>query len=121
MISPRLTRWQLPIFFLLAFAITWSAQIPAYTYAHLLTFGVVGWTIVLTWIYNNTQSVFWIIVIHGWSNTVQSYLVLSSGSLIAQGLYGFLPWVVAIFLLRRYESQTLTGRKGDQPARLDTG
>jgi uncharacterized protein len=34
MVSSRLTKWQLPIFFLLAFAVTWSAQIPAYTYAH---------------------------------------------------------------------------------------
>ena len=30
----RLARFQLPIFFLLAYAITWSAQIPAYIYAH---------------------------------------------------------------------------------------
>jgi hypothetical protein len=31
MILSQWTWWQLPIFFLLAFAITWSAQIPAYT------------------------------------------------------------------------------------------
>ena len=48
-----------------------------------LTVGIVGWTIVLTWIYNNTQSLFWIIVIHGWNNTVHSYLVLSSQSILA--------------------------------------
>ena len=85
-----------------------------------LTFGVVGWTIVLTWIYNNTQSVFWIIVLHGWSNTVQSYLVLSAGSLIAQGIYGFLPWVMALFLLRRYGSRTLTGRQATKPPGWET-
>ena len=35
----------------------------------------------ITWIYNNTSSVFWIIVLHGWNNTIQSYLVLSAGLL----------------------------------------
>jgi uncharacterized protein len=49
-----------------------------------LTSGIIGYTIVVTWIYNNTRSVFWIIVYHGWSNTVQSYVVLSSGSYTAQ-------------------------------------
>jgi CAAX protease family protein len=34
-----------------------------------LTIGIVGWTIVLTWFYNNTESVFWIVVIDGWLNT----------------------------------------------------
>jgi uncharacterized protein len=29
-----LARFQLPIFFVLAYAITWSAQVPAYIYAH---------------------------------------------------------------------------------------
>lgn len=74
-----------------------------------ITFGVVGWTIVLTWIYNNTSSVFWIIVLHGWNNTIQSYLVLSAG-FVANVIFALLPWVVAIYLLRRYGGQTLRGR-----------
>jgi hypothetical protein len=32
--SGRLARLQVPIFFLLAYAITWSTQVPAYVYAH---------------------------------------------------------------------------------------
>ncbi len=71
-----------------------------------LTFGAVGWTIVLTWIYNNTHSVFWIIVLHGWNNTVQSFLVLSAGFL-ANVIFAVLPWAVAIWLLKRYGGQTL--------------
>ena len=34
MLRQKLARFQLPIFFLLAYVITWSAQIPAYLYAH---------------------------------------------------------------------------------------
>jgi uncharacterized protein len=71
-----------------------------------ITFGVVGWTIVLTWIYNNTQSVFWIIIIHAWNNTIQSYLVLSVGFL-ANVVFALLPWAVAIYLLKKYGGQTL--------------
>ena len=78
-----------------------------------LTVGIVGWTIVLTWIYNNTGSLFWIIVLHGWANTVQSYLVLSSGSFTAQVAYGVLPWVIAVVVLKRYGPATLTGADRD--------
>jgi membrane protease YdiL (CAAX protease family) len=74
-----------------------------------ITVGGVGWTIVITWIYNNTSSVFWIIVLHGWYNTVQSYLVLSAG-LLANVIFAVLPWAVAVYLLRRYGGQTLRGK-----------
>lgn len=72
-----------------------------------LTFGIVGWTIVLTWIYNNTKSLFWIIVLHGFFNAAQSYLILSSGNQIANIIAGILPWVVATYVLKKYGSQTL--------------
>lgn len=77
-----------------------------------LTVGIVGWTIVITWIYNHTHSVFWIIVLHGWYNTVQSYLILSSEHFAAQAIFPLLPWVLAIFLLKRYGSQTLAQPAG---------
>ncbi|MEX5296273.1 CPBP family intramembrane glutamic endopeptidase [Kocuria sp. CPCC 205268] len=78
-----------------------------------LTVGIVGWTIVLTWIHNNTGSLFWIIVLHGWANTVQSYLVLSSGSFTAQVAYGVLPWAIAVVVLKRCGAATLTGSDHD--------
>ena len=79
-----------------------------------LTIGAVGYTIVFTWVYNNTNSVFWIVVLHGWANTVQSYLVLSSDSFVAQVLYGVLPWALAAYLLKKYDIEMLTHRR--QPA-----
>ena len=82
-----------------------------------LTFGIVGWTIVLTWVFNNTGSVFWIIILHGLSNTLQSYLILSSSNVQPASLaFIALPWGFAIFLLKRYGSETLTGKRTDTMA-----
>jgi membrane protease YdiL (CAAX protease family) len=72
-----------------------------------LTFGIIGWTIVITWIYNNTQSLFWIIVLHGLSNTIQSYLLLSSNNQPAMSIWIILPWALAIFLLKKFGGKTL--------------
>ena len=76
-----------------------------------LTMGIVGWTIVITWIYNHTQSVFWIIVLHGWNNTVQSYLILSAEQYAAQVIFPILPWLIAVWLLKKYGAETLTGQR----------
>lgn len=75
-----------------------------------LTIGIVGYTIVLTWIYNNTGSLFWIVILHGYANVWQSYVVLSSGSFTAQVVYGVLPWILAAWLLKRYDVETLSRR-----------
>lgn len=72
-----------------------------------LTLGIVGWTIVNSWLYNNTGSVLIMILLHGWGNTVHSYLVLSSDNMIAQTLYGILPWAIAIVLVRIYGKENL--------------
>jgi membrane protease YdiL (CAAX protease family) len=72
-----------------------------------LVLGIVGWTIVNTWIYNSTESVFLMIVLHGWYVTVQSYLVLSYQNALAQMVYGILPWALAIILLRVYGGEHL--------------
>lgn len=73
-----------------------------------LTLGIVGWTIVNTWLYNNTRSVFLLILLHGWGNAVHSYLVLSSNNYAAQTLYGILPWAIAVVLLRVYGKENLS-------------
>jgi hypothetical protein len=75
-----------------------------------LVFGTVGWTIVNTWVYNSTESVFLMILLHGWYNTVNSYLVLSSQNALAQTLGGVLPWALAIVLLRVYGGEDLAAK-----------
>ncbi len=72
-----------------------------------LTVGIVGWTIVITWIYNNTQSLFWVIILHGLGNTIQSYLLLSSNNLPAKSIWVLVPWAFAVNLLKKYGGETL--------------
>jgi uncharacterized protein len=67
-----------------------------------MLFGTVGWTMVNTWLYNCTSSVFLIILLHGWGNAVQSYFVLSTGNPLAVTAYGVLPWALAVYLSRKY-------------------
>lgn len=67
-----------------------------------LTLGIVGWTIVNTWLYNSTESVWLLILLHGWNNTVQSYLILAQPNFLAQTLYALVPWAIAVLLERRY-------------------
>ena len=76
-----------------------------------LTLGIVGWTIVITWIYNNTKSLFWIVVLHALSNTFQSYLILSSNNEPAMAVWTLIPWVFATFLLKKYGGKTLLVNK----------
>ncbi len=76
----------------------------------LLTIGAVGWTIVNTWLYNSTRSVWMAILLHGWTNVVQSYIVLSSGNMTAQAIYGVLPWIPALVLVGMYGRENLARR-----------
>lgn len=99
--------WHLPVNFLPAYLNGTLNPATAITMLLGLTLGTVGWTIVLTWIYNNTKSLFLIILLHGFGNFVQSYIVLSTNSFTAQIIFGVLPWVIAVFLLKKYGSKTL--------------
>lgn len=103
--------WHLPSVLLVPFLRDELTAVLISTSVLGLTFGIVGWTIVITWVYNNTQSVFWIIVLHGFVNTVQSYLVLSSNNAPAMGVWALIPWAFAVFLLKKYGGETLTGRQ----------
>lgn len=79
-----------------------------------LTFGIVGWTMVNTWIYNSTGSLLLFVLLHGWGNTVQSYLVLSQPNFAVHTLYAVLPWAIAVWLSRRYGDEALA----DGPRRV---
>lgn len=98
-----------------------SAGVPVFALIPILVglvFGIVGWTIVNTWIYNSTESVFIMIVLHGWYNTVNSYMVLSSQNTLAQTLNGILPWALAIILLRVYGGENLADRPRPRAGQL---
>ena len=96
--------WHVPFQIYYAYAL---GIIPLLFSVVILTIGSVGWTIVNTWLYNNTRSAWIMILLHGWSNTVNSYVVLSSNNMAAQALIGLLPWVIAIVLLWVYGKENL--------------
>jgi membrane protease YdiL (CAAX protease family) len=73
--------------------------------------GTVGWTIVNTWIYNSTESIFLMIVLHGWYNTVTSYVVLPFENMVISTVSAVLPWGVAIAVSRKYGDEQLTEGK----------
>ena len=101
--------WHFPfiIYYNLAAGVPTFALIPILVFSVLAT---VGWTIVNTWVYNSTESVFLMIVLHGWGATVNSYTVLSFQNALAQTLYGILPWALAIILLRVYGGENLAAK-----------
>lgn len=72
-----------------------------------LTVGIVGWTIVNTWVYNNTGSVFMVILLHGWNGAAQSYFILAQPNFLAASLFTLLPWGIAIYLSKRYGDENL--------------
>lgn len=109
--------WHLPSVVLLPLMTGTSNLLQAAFSLVGLTIGVVGYTIVLTWFYNNTGSLFWVVILHGYANLWQSYAVLSSGSFMAQVAYGVLPWVLAASLLKKYDVETLTHRNPSGAAR----
>lgn len=90
--------WHIPVN-LVPIYLRGELQIPfVITILLALTFGIVGWTIVLTWIYNKTNSLWLIVLLHGVTNTFQSYLILSSDNYMASMLFGILPWAIAWYL-----------------------
>lgn len=81
----------------------------------LLLLGPIGITIVNTWVYSGTASVFLPILLHGWGNVVQSYLVLGYPRPLSGLLYStLLPWMVALVLLRVYGGAHLAAHPRQQ-------
>ena len=90
-----------------------AAGVPAFALLPILVglvLGIVGWTIMNTWVYNSTESVFLIILLHGWYGTINSYMLLSFQNGVLQTLSGLLPWALAIILLRVYGGEHLAAK-----------
>jgi uncharacterized protein len=73
-----------------------------------LVMGTVGWTIVNTWIYNSTESVLLMILLHGWYNTVNAFVVLPFENMTVATVNAVLPWAVAVFVSKRHGDEHLT-------------
>ena len=74
---------------------------------HALT--TAGMSYVYTWLYNNTESVFLCIVFHAFSNLVITYVQFILPHQGLSVILGFMPWIVAFALRKRYGKEMLTG------------
>jgi hypothetical protein len=74
------------------------------------TMAIIGQTIIYTWLYNNTKSVFITILHHAWGNTATTFIlgtVATHNPVI--GLFtGIVTWGLAFLLLKKYGGKTLT-------------
>lgn len=69
---------------------------------------IIRQTFVYTWLYNNTESILTMIIFHGWSNTLGSYMVNGFNNPMAVLLTAALHWILAIILVRRYGKENLS-------------
>jgi len=76
--------------------------------------GTVGYTIVNTWIYNSTESVFLMILLHGWYNTVNSFVILPFENMVMSTVSAVLPWAVAVLVSKRHGDEHLADRSRPQ-------
>lgn len=68
-----------------------------------------GMSYVYTWLYNNTESVFLCIVFRAFSNLVITYVQFILPHQGLSVILGFMPWIIAFALRKRYGKETLTG------------
>jgi len=71
------------------------------------TMGLIGQSIIYTWFYNSTRSILIPILYHASLNVSSIYIIGSD----ANPIVGVLPWVVAVFLLKKYGSETLSSKQ----------
>jgi membrane protease YdiL (CAAX protease family) len=68
--------------------------------------GIVGWSIVVGWLYKKSDSLPVIFLLHGWSNVITSYFITSSNNYVASVVYAIMPWVI-VYILERYQKSIL--------------
>lgn len=74
------------------------------------TIVMIGQTIIYTWFYNNTKSVFIAILYHAWANTATAF-ILGTVATYNPGIGLFTAiatWGLAFLLLKKYGGKTLT-------------
>src|SRR6056297_301633 len=74
------------------------------------TMVMIGQTLIYTWFYNNTKSVLINILYHGWSNTATAFILgtVATHNPVVGLITAIATWSLAILLLKKYGSKTLT-------------
>ncbi|MHA2298099.1 MAG: CPBP family intramembrane glutamic endopeptidase [Candidatus Hodarchaeales archaeon] len=79
-------------------------------YLFLHAVSTAGVTIIFTWFYNNTGSIFLCILFHVMNNVVTIYVQMIFTHPAVSFVFGIMPWVIAFVLVRYYGKETLTGK-----------
>lgn len=70
----------------------------------------VGWSFVLTWMFNSSGSIWLLVLLQGWSNTVNAYQVGTLIHPLAPVIHAAVTWLLVFTLLRIYGGRLLTER-----------
>ncbi|MDZ7725775.1 MAG: type II CAAX endopeptidase family protein [candidate division KSB1 bacterium] len=74
------------------------------------TMVMIGQTIIYTWFYNNTKSIFITILHHAWGNTATAFILgtVATHNPMIGLLSGIFTWAIAALLLKIFGGETLT-------------
>ena len=73
------------------------------------TASIVGGSILFSWVYNNTKSVFMVILFHGLMNFIPQVRMEGVTDSMGGVIVALITWGIAIIFVKRYGEQTLTG------------
>lgn len=73
------------------------------------TASTVGGSILFSWVYNNTKSVFMAILFHGLMNFIPQVVMGGVTDSMGGVIVALITWGIAIIFVKRYGEQTLTG------------
>jgi membrane protease YdiL (CAAX protease family) len=73
------------------------------------TASIVGGSILFSWVYNNTKSVFMTIIFHGLMNFIPQVVMGGVTDSMGGVIVALITWGIAILFVKRYGEQTLTG------------
>jgi membrane protease YdiL (CAAX protease family) len=99
--------WHVPGFLI-------GTGVPLDTPFSLILVWILGASILLAWLYNNTKSVLLCVVFHVVANltfSVLPFLPEVTGNLQAFSVFTALVWVVAVLVVARFGSATLAGKR----------
>ena len=73
------------------------------------TASIVGGSILFSWVYNNTKSVFMAILFHGLMNFLPQVIMGGVTDSMGGVIVALITWGIAVIFVKRYGEQTLTG------------
>lgn len=70
---------------------------------------IIGGTFINTWIYNNTKSVFLVMLYHAFNNFSAQIIIGGAADPMVATLTAVIVWLISAFLINKFGADTLTG------------